>query len=237
MNPFSALVLLAIGIVSLVTIITHKLTIAGAIGGGLLAVILFHFAGVESLSLMAAFFAMGVAATSFRSASKIKKGFAEHEKGKRDIWQVFANGGAAGIIALTGTCYPSVNIHIAIAGIFASAAADTVSSELGSVTGRRFYNILTFKTASAGANGVISLEGSLLGIAASGVIATLYSFWHGWHMDFIFIVIAGTAGNLADSVLGATLENNGWLGNNGVNLLNTLIAAVIALLLNQSAFC
>jgi uncharacterized membrane protein len=46
----------------------------------------------------------------------------------------------------------------------------------------------------------------------------------------IWIVVAGFAGNLADSILGASLERKGWLKNDQVNFLNTLIAAIIGLL-------
>ena len=42
------------------------------------------------------------------------------------------------------------------------------------------------------------------------------------------ITVAGTIGNLADSVLGATLERAGVLSNDGVNFFNTLTAALVA---------
>jgi uncharacterized membrane protein len=39
---------------------------------------------------------------------------------------------------------------------------------------------------------------------------------------------AGVLGMLADSYLGALCERRGWLGNDAVNFLSTLFAAVIA---------
>jgi uncharacterized membrane protein len=53
----------------------------------------------------------------------------------------------------------------------------------------------------------------------------------GWSQNFAWIVVAGTAGNLADSYLGATLERKQLLSNDAVNFLNTAIAALIAYLL------
>jgi uncharacterized membrane protein len=44
----------------------------------------------------------------------------------------------------------------------------------------------------------------------------------------VWLLVAGTAGNLADSVLGATLERRGVLDNNTVNFLNTLTGALVA---------
>jgi len=38
-------------------------------------------------------------------------------------------------------------------------------------------------------------------------------------------------GNLFDSVIGATFERNGLIGNNFVNFLNTLFAALIGFIL------
>jgi uncharacterized membrane protein len=49
-------------------------------------------------------------------------------------------------------------------------------------------------------------------------------------LNLIWIIIAGTAGNLSDSVLGALLERKNIIGNNAVNFLNTFIAALVALL-------
>jgi uncharacterized membrane protein len=46
----------------------------------------------------------------------------------------------------------------------------------------------------------------------------------------VWIIAAGTAGNLSDSVMGALLERRGVIGNNAVNFLNTLIAALVMLL-------
>jgi uncharacterized membrane protein len=49
----------------------------------------------------------------------------------------------------------------------------------------------------------------------------------GFGKTFWLIVLTGTIGNLADSILGATYERKGAIGNNAVNFLNTLIAALL----------
>lgn len=45
----------------------------------------------------------------------------------------------------------------------------------------------------------------------------------------LFIVaISGFLGNVMDSVLGASVQQTGWVNNHGVNFLNTLFAALFA---------
>ncbi len=89
-----------------------------------------------------------------------------------------------------------------MAAAFSSAAADTLSSELGSIYGRQFYNILSFKKDQRGLDGVVSLEGTVLGVAGSFIIATVYSIGFGWDIGLLWIVIAGTIGNLGGFFIG-----------------------------------
>jgi uncharacterized membrane protein len=53
----------------------------------------------------------------------------------------------------------------------------------------------------------------------------------GWTFKLLWIIVAGTIGNLADSILGASLERKGFIKNDVVNFLNTLFAAIASLML------
>lgn len=210
------------------SIVFKKLTLEAALLGGILAFGMFDKTGFVSVATMTAFFITGTLVTSWKLRTKQHLGLAEADSGKRNAAQVFANAGAAGLVGLLALWIPLIEHRapLMIAGCFAAATADTVSSELGNVYGKRFRDVTTLKTASRGVNGAISLEGTLLGVCGSILIAAVYAIWFGFSTDLVLIVLAGTFGNWIDSVLGATLEKKGILGNNAVNFLNTMSAAL-----------
>ncbi|MDB5157143.1 MAG: hypothetical protein JWR50_1850 [Mucilaginibacter sp.] len=205
----------------------NKLTLTGAITGALVGLFIYKGAGYSGLVMLAMFFIAGSWATGWQINKKTAIGAAEENKGRRTAGQVLANGGVAALLGAATRLFPenTVVIKLMIAGSFAAATADTLSSELGMVYGRRFFNILTFKKDQRGLDGVVSLEGTLVGLVGAALIALVYTLFLGWSISFFWIIIAGFAGNLADSILGASLERKGWIGNNVVNFLNTAVGA------------
>lgn len=206
---------------------TGKLTLTGSIAGAAVATCLYIGFLFPGVSVLAAFFILATGATSWQK-KKISSLGAGHQE-KRDAYQVLANGGMAALMSLIYLVVPSsIPYFVIMAAALASATADTLSSELGTVYGKSFYNIITFKPDEKGRDGVISIEGTLIGIAGSFIIAVVFACYAGFSRNLLVIVIAGTAGNLLDSVLGATLERNGYLSNNLVNFCNTAFAAFVA---------
>jgi uncharacterized protein (TIGR00297 family) len=232
MHTTDLIVLLFIGAMVAASIVFRKLTVAGALTGGCLAGLLYKGAGIAGIVMLGAFFVAGSAVTALGRHQKERLGIAEKNKGQRTAWQVLANGGVAALAGLLAWCQPQQAAlwQLAAAASLASASADTLSSELGSIYGSSFYNILTFKKDTCGLDGVVSLEGTLWGIAGSALIAGIYTAAYGYSVLVLWIVLAGFAGNMADSLLGAALERKGLLKNDQVNFLNTLIAAVVGVL-------
>ena len=227
------LLALILGSVMVLSVVLKKLTLLGALTGGLIGLGVYAGAGFIGIGWLGAFFILGIAATAHKQQWKETAGVADKKERVRTAGQVLANGGAAGLLGFATLLTPqhATTLQVMMAASLASATADTISSELGVVYGRRFYNIRTFQKDKRGLDGVISWEGTLLGIGGSVLIALLYAVVFGMTINVLWIVIAGTIGNLSDSYLGATLERSHRLNNNGVNFLNTLIAALVAGLL------
>ncbi|MXV16116.1 DUF92 domain-containing protein [Pedobacter sp. HMF7056] len=208
-----------------------KLTVAASAVGALLGALIFAAGGYPALLSLTVFFVMGTAATSWKKEVKRQYAPEQDHQVRRNAWQVVANAGVAGLLALAAFITSRHDLMLLMmSAAIASAAADTLSSELGTVYGRRFYHINSFRPGRRGADGVISLEGSLIGVLGAAVIAVTHYLGYGQLAAIPVIIIAGTLGNAADSVLGATLERRGIIGNNVVNFLNTLAAAIAACL-------
>lgn len=211
-----------------------KLTPAAALTGILLGGAIYAGGGYTGLLFLALFFVLGTAATSWKKNRKGSvRGHAAHES-TRQPGQVIANAGVAAIAGILAIILPGNKplFLLLMAASLSSATADTLSSELGMVYGRRFYYLLTLKPDERGLDGVISIEGLLFGMAGSALLAVAYALATTWNIRVITIIIlAGTVGNLIDSLLGALFERKGLLSNDGVNFLNTLAAAAFAAIL------
>lgn len=208
----------------------QKLTLAGSVTGGLVGLLVYQGGGSIALILLVLFFGAGTVAT--RIGKHKKPSASGRDESRRTAGQVLANGGVAALLGLFALILPQhvLLFKLMIAGSLAAATADTLSSELGMLYGRRFYNVLTLRPDTRGLDGVVSLEGTLIGIAGAALIATAYGYLYGFP-PMAVIILAGFTGNLADSVLGATLERRGMIGNNLVNFLNTFFGALICWLL------
>ncbi len=189
-------------------------------------------------------FILAFAATRLGRSHKQRLGTAERGQG-RSAAQVAANLGVAAIISS-----PFARSSLASSGWFAhailapailptaglaaltEAAADTVSSEIGQVFGGRPRMITTLRRVQAGCDGAISPLGVLAGVSASATVATAGTLVLGGRANmFLVSTAAGIFGFLFDSLLGATLEQRGWLKNDAVNFLSTAAAAGLALAL------
>ena len=228
-----SLILFILTSVAIISVKTAKLTTFAAITGWVIGLLIFSGTGYPGVAMIAVFFISGTAATSRGMVAKHKMGLEEKNKGKRSAGQVIANAGVAAILAVISMFYEAkTDLFILMtAAAFASATADTLSSELGNVYGKKFFNIVTLQKDTRGLNGVISFEGTIIGVAGSAAIAIVYSLFLGFDRQFLLIFISGAIGNFSDSLLGATAERKGYLNNNQVNFLNTAIASLFALLL------
>ncbi len=239
--PYPVLIILLSGVTA--SIFFKKLTPVAAITGGFLGWFIYAGDGYRGLTLIAAFFILGTVATSWKKKEKSSIRANAGHQSTRTSGQVIANAGIAALAGLLAILFPKWKdlLQLMMAGSLSAAMADTLSSELGMVYGRRTYHILTWKHDEKGQDGVVSLEGLLIGAAGSLVIGIIYitgitgqatsPSGHSRITLFLIILLAGTIGNLADSLLGALFERRGLLSNNTVNFGNTLTGALTAGLL------
>lgn len=223
------------GIIALALLAWYQraVTLAGAATGVFVAAGLYYSAGHTGLVLLAVFFVSGTLVTRYRGKEKQKFSSGTPEKNGRNATQVLANSGAALLCALGLLVVPEQKDAwiLGMGAAFAAATADTWSSELGMIWGKRMFRPFGNSNARAGDNGVISFEGTIAGILGNLFIALVFH-WLAFPA-YSLLLIAGTIGNLADTWLGEFAENKGRLGNNAVNFLSTLIASLLALLIHM----
>lgn len=211
--------------------VTGSVTDGGAIAGIAVAFVLMLSAGFAGFVPLLTLFVLTLLATRWGWRRKQRLGLAERSGG-RTGWQVLANLGVSACCALPVLWFPEFS-DLLLAGAMASlaeAAADTVSSEVGQASARRAYLIVGLRSVPIGTNGAISLPGTLSGFLAAYVIAWVSGAAAVVDWSWVpVIALAGAIGMMMDSLLGATWENSGRIGNDTVNFVSTAFAADLAL--------
>ena len=203
---------------------------SGAVAGFLLGIAIYLGYGYKSFLLLLGFFVLGSIATRFGYAKKAARGIAERRGGARSWREASANTLAAAFcsILVITTHYESAFL-VALIAALAEAAGDTVSSEIGQWLSGRAYLITNLRPVPVGENGGISLLGTVAGVIASAIIVALgYALGLARPSGAAIALVAGVAGNLFDSVLGATIERRGLVTNGIVNFAGTSFAAALA---------
>jgi uncharacterized protein (TIGR00297 family) len=212
-------------------------TTSGALAGAIVCFALLLAAGPAGFAALLMVFLLTWVSTRFGYSRKQSLGIAERRTG-RNAAQVAANLGVAALCAsLYVLAWPNPRLLIALVAALAEAAADTVSSEIGQAVGGTPRLITNWKPAPAGTNGAVTLTGTAAGIAAALAVSLsatapigFRTIGGGWHTATI-CAAAAVIGMTADSLLGATAERRGAIGNNTVNFTSTAIAALMAVII------
>ena len=221
---------------------SRSVKLSGVIAGILIGAGIYLFGGAPAFGILLLFFVMGSGASKLGYKRKAARGLAQEEGGRRGAKHAIANCGVALFLAFlafaTGHQYLCL---IGFVAAFATAASDTVSSEIGQLIGKHPFLITTLRPVPAGTEGAVSVEGTVAGILASLIVAVVAAVAllapAGQAlaipaMPAILCIVAGAfIGTTLESVLGATLEKLELIDNEAVNFANTLIGALAAIAL------
>lgn len=264
MNTVIALLMgfLLSGLISFLALRLRSLTPGGAWIAAVIGGLIFSLGGVAWAVLLIAFFV---------SSSLLSKAFKTHKaalsekfaKGiQRDAVQVFANGGLGAMLASTQFLIPDQHWPwIGYAGAMATVNADTWATELGVLNAKPPRLITTGQKVERGTSGGITFFGTIAALSGAVLIASLGELFNP-HFEFCkslcAISLAGFAGSLLDSLLGATgqaryqcvlcsietehhplhtcgnptvlVRGWAWLQNDAVNFISSIFGALIAIL-------
>lgn len=208
---------------------------SGVVGAILTGTATFGFGGWTWGLLLVAFFVSSSLLSHYKRARKadLAEKFAKGER--RDLAQTLANGGLGALLALAALLLVDLPgqpragnpLYVFLAfsyfGAIATVNADTWSTELGVLAARPPRLITSGKVVAVGTSGAISGQGVLAALAGSAFIglvafsliqvAALATTGRWLLADFVVILIAvmaGLAGSLFDSLLGATVQQIFW---------------------------
>jgi uncharacterized protein (TIGR00297 family) len=224
------------------------LTQSGALAAWSVGVLVLHGSGWNGGAVLAAFFIASNLVS--RGAPRVPPGNLDPKTDRRDLWQVYANGGPAALAAVAAPVDYPLRIWLVTASL-ASAAADTWATSVGMASRVPPRLLWSGRTVPAGTSGGVTPVGSTgafvgaLIVSGAGALASTNPV----------LVPAGTLigflGMLLDSLVGgilqgrfhcprcdqpsewrvhrcgsATVRRAGlrWLNNDGVNFFATALA-------------
>jgi uncharacterized protein (TIGR00297 family) len=197
-----------------------SLSSSGAAGTVVIGTLIFSIGGLTWAVLLVAFFVTSSALSHYKA--RAKEPLAEKfQKGhRRDLGQVLANGGCAALIAIAFFILPHRWHFMGFIGAIATVNADTWTTELGVLSKTLPRLITTGRIVPVGTSGGVTWFGTFVALCGALLIGTLAFLLEALQSaianagSFVFIseetivvgAIAGLAGALFDSVLGATIQ-------------------------------
>jgi uncharacterized protein (TIGR00297 family) len=230
----------------------RTLTLSGAVAAWTVGLLVLRGTGWQGGAVLAAFFVSSNLVSRFRPP--LAPAGLDAKSDRRDLWQVFANGGAAAVGGGVGIFDSTLGIWL-VTTTLAAAAADTWATSIG-VNSRMLPRLIwSGRTVPPGTSGGMTPAGSAGAAAGALVVAATGSVAAGLPMLLPVGTLIGFLGMIADSTLGALLQGRfrcpacgmasewsvhrcgaatireggmAWLNNDGVNLVATTLAGCAA---------
>ena len=252
------MLLLSVTLAMLVSSLAYRaraLTRGGAAAAWVVGTLIFGLGGWRWAFALLTFFCTSTLLSRWRRRQKAGLGF--EKTGRRDARQVLANGGVAALSTIFPWLHLTTTPHafVFFLGALAAANADTWATEIGAGFSGQPYDIWTRKAVPTGTSGAVSGGGLLAALAG----AALLGLFSSTVATGLCVTASGLLGSLGDSWLGATVQaqwrdprrpghwterpqpgppgrGRRWMDNDRVNLLCTLLGALLAgMLINLPA--
>ncbi|XP_076904794.1 protein VTE6, chloroplastic-like [Bidens hawaiensis] len=218
------------------------LSLPGIGAAFLLGTLIWRAFGPSGFLLVAVYFVIGTGVTKVKMAQKEAQGVAEKRKGRRGPGSVIGSS-AAGCVCALLSVYGGGDktfarlCELGFVASFCTKLSDTVSSEIGKAYGKTTYLVTTFKVVPRGTEGAVSVEGTVAGVLASILLASVACFLGEIKMaEAVICVLASQIANVGESVIGAVLQDKEgfkWLNNDAVNVINISLGCILAILIQQ----
>ncbi len=249
---------------SLIVIVAYwrgSLSPSGAAAAVLVGVLVFGLGGWRWGVLLVLFFVSSSLLSHYREDEKRAVADEKFDKShRRDAGQVLANGGAGALAAVLHTAVPAPFWLPAFVGTLAAVTADTWATELGTLSHKPPRLITNGRTVPVGTSGGISLWGTAVSFGGGLFIGLAAGLLIRQNVLALSLVggLAGLAGSLSDSLLGATVQQIyicdvcgqetekkqhcgqpthplrgwNWMSNDLVNLVSSVTGGLAAVLLS-----
>ena len=147
-----------------------------------------------------------------------------------------ANAGIATIASIASLAGVTEHLHgllaLIVVASLTTALSDTLSHEIGATFGGITRRITTLRRVEPGTNGAVSVIGSASAIITAftlPLIATRLGLISS--SGVLGSALSAMAGNVVDSVLGATIEGHAGIDNNVVNFASVVSASLLVIFL------
>ena len=202
--------LAAAAAISLAARQVHALSPSGALAATAVGASVVTGFGIRGSAMMVAFFVSSTLLGRLPAAAHL----GQRRGRERDAVQVMANGGVPAVLAVMSSLTQARTRSLLITGFggaVATATADTWATEIGSRSRARPRSIKTWRPVAPGASGGVTVAGLAASAVGAALIAKMASAPFAptsRHAStrLIPISLGGIVGSLADSMLGATVQ-------------------------------
>lgn len=239
--------------VALIAWCAGTLTKSGAVAAWTVGVLVLQGSGWEGGAVLAAFF---LASNLISRLGRQRITELDPKSDRRDLWQVYANGGPAALAAVAAPADFHLRIWLVTASL-AAAAADTWATTVGMRSRVPPRLLWSARSVDPGTSGGVTLAGSAGAVLGAIIVSTTGALVSGTPLLVPAGTLIGFLGMMADSLIGGLLQGRfhcprcdqasewrihrcgsstvrragfAWLNNDGVNFFATALAVCAALL-------